>query len=400
MPDAANRGDARLPELDALRGLAALIVLVHHAVQLFPRIDHPSIPGVGLLRYTLIHLTPLRIFEFGRPAVLFFFVLSGYVLTRALLKAGSPGLLAFAAQRTVRLGLPVVVSVLLSVGLWALFSDPALPAEWRERSLYTWLVPPDFGQVLSNALLLANNNTMRLNVVLWSLVHEWRLTVLLPLVLLLRGRAMLFAALALAATWIGVMGGAGEDHAVLGDHFHSGIAATLYFTAGIGTGVALALRFGLEMPVLGREARLAAVIACVALFGMASDIAVYAASALLIVLARQPWPLRAWLRTGPMALLGRLSFSLYLVHVPILVACMHALHDVASPLFIAVLGSVLATVAAAAMHVAAEEPARRMARVLERRLARPGWRQATPERRLPVRAPDWAPEGGMPAVPR
>ncbi len=44
--------------------------------------------------------------EFGRPAVLFFFVLSGYVLTRALLRNGSPGLLAFAAQRTIRLMLP------------------------------------------------------------------------------------------------------------------------------------------------------------------------------------------------------------------------------------------------------------------------------------------------------
>jgi peptidoglycan/LPS O-acetylase OafA/YrhL len=49
-----------------------------------------------------------------------------------------------------------------------------------------------------------------------------------------------------------------------------------------------------------------------------------------------------------------------------------------------------------------EEPARRLARRLERRLATPGWRQATAERRR-VAAPtvrDWSPEGGMSATPR
>ena len=88
---ATQQADARLTELDALRGIAALLVLAHHALQLLPRVDHPDIPGVGFLRYTLTELTPLRILETGRGAVLFFFVLSGYVLTRALLRNGSPG---------------------------------------------------------------------------------------------------------------------------------------------------------------------------------------------------------------------------------------------------------------------------------------------------------------------
>jgi peptidoglycan/LPS O-acetylase OafA/YrhL len=37
-------------------------------------------------------------------------------------------------------------------------------------------------------LLRMSSNPVQLNPVLWSLVHEWRLTLLLPLVLLFRGR--------------------------------------------------------------------------------------------------------------------------------------------------------------------------------------------------------------------
>ncbi len=400
MPGHVGRSDSRLPELDSLRGIAALLVLLHHAVQIVPRIENPDIPGFNLLRYTLMHLTPLRVIEFGRPAVLFFFVLSGYVLTRALMIGGSPGLGAFAAQRTIRLGLPVFVSVLLSVALWALFADPNLPAEWRDRSLYTWLVPPDLEQVISNSLLLATNDTMRLNVVLWSLVHEWRLTVLLPLVLLLRGRALLLAAGVLALGWLGIMGGAGEDTAVLGHHLRGSLTATLYFAPGIGAGVALAVWLGRDMPVLNRDAWLAATVACIAFFGMASDIAIYAGSVLLIVLARQPGRFRAALRTGPALLAGRLSFSLYLVHVPVIVASLHLLHNHAPPLVIMIFGMAAALLTAAAFHPLVEEPARLLARWAERRLSRRrGWHQPTAERRPPM-GRDWGPEGGMGGVPR
>ena len=83
----------------------------------------------------LMHFSPIRVLEFGRASVLFFFVLSGYVLTRALMRNGSPGLLAFAAQRSVRLMVPVIASVLLSAGLFALLLGDAalLPGDLRGR---------------------------------------------------------------------------------------------------------------------------------------------------------------------------------------------------------------------------------------------------------------------------
>ena len=41
----ATRADTRLSELDALRGVAALVVLLHHASQLLP---WPIVPGFGI----------------------------------------------------------------------------------------------------------------------------------------------------------------------------------------------------------------------------------------------------------------------------------------------------------------------------------------------------------------
>src|SRR5919112_3390411 len=145
----------RLSELDALRGIAAFLVLVQHArvMGLDPRpFDNPLLEQGA---HMLMHFSPVRVLEFGRAAVLFFFVLSGYVLTRALLRGGSPGLPAFAAQRSVRLLLPVAASVLLSAGLYALVADPALLAgELRGRTLDIWQAAPGPLDILRESALL------------------------------------------------------------------------------------------------------------------------------------------------------------------------------------------------------------------------------------------------------
>lgn len=384
----------RLSELDALRGIAAFLVLLQHArvMGLDPRpFEHPLLERGA---HALMHFSPLRVLEFGRGAVLFFFVLSGYVLTRALVRNGSPGLLAFAAQRTIRLMVPVFASVLLSAGLYAAVADPALLAgELRDRALDIWEVAPGALDVLrESALLRTASDPVQLNPVLWSLVHEWRLTLLLPLVLLFRGRVWWLLALGCVGMALGALGSGSEDRVLLGERLHSTVVSTLYFSLAVAAGAALALAG--PLPLLTRDQRLAAGVAAVALFGL-SDVAVYAGAALLIVVAQQPGGFQRSLRRAPLVWLGHVSYSLYLVHAPVLVASMVLLHGVL-PLWaglVAGMGAALA--AAAAFHRLVEAPSRDLARWAERRLRRPD-----PGRRAAPGAPagadrTWAGEGGL-----
>ena len=398
----------RLSELDALRGIAAFLVLIQHLryMGLDPRPF--ASPPLQQMADMLMNGSPLRVLELGRSAVLFFFVLSGYVLTRALLRNGSPGLPAFAAQRTIRLMLPAAASVLLSAGLYAaVVTDPALLAgELRNNTLYLWRATPELPDLVRASLLLhVGSNRVELNLVLWSLVHEWRLTLLLPLVLLLRGRIWWLLTLGCVGMAIGAMHHIGQENRIqLGREFQHTVTASLYFGLAVASGAALAMRG--PVPSLERGQRIAGAIAAVALFGLASDIAVYAASVLLIVLAQQPGAFQAALRRAPLLWLGRVSYSLYLVHVPLLVASVVLLHGTVPLWASLLLGAAVSLPAAEAMHRLVEAPSRDLARWAERRLSRPHARGGQAARQTGAAAGwdrTWAGEGGLfldPGSPR
>lgn len=384
---------SRLSELDALRGIAAFLVLVQHArvMGLDPRpFDNPLLDRGA---HVLMHFSPLRVLEFGRGAVLFFFVLSGYVLTLALIRNGSPGLLAFAAQRSIRLMVPVAASVLLSAWLYGLLADPALLAgDLRHHTIDIWQAAPGVHDILrESALLLTTTDAVKLNPVLWSLVHEWRLTVLLPLVLLFRGRIWWLLTLGCVGMALGAMGSGSENKVLLGNHLHSTVVSSLYFSLAIACGAALALAG--PLPALTREQRLAGGIAALVLFGL-SDVAVYIASVLLIVVAQQPGNFRRLLHRAPLVWLGHVSYSLYLVHAPVLVASMVVLHGTLPlPACLAV-GIVAALVVAQAMHRLVEVPARKLARRVERSLRRRPAPLAAPQA-APGWEGTWVGEGGL-----
>jgi peptidoglycan/LPS O-acetylase OafA/YrhL len=309
--------------------------------------------------------TVLRTVVAGRPFVLLFFVLSGFVLSRSLgQRALAPkAYLVWVTQRSIRLMLPTAASVLLSASLYVLFYRGQWSGEgWWLRQL-NWLAPPDLGRLLQQASLFFHSD---LNDVLWSLAIEWRLSLAVPLMVWLarsrspHGWLML---LALGFGLAGFAGGTWPNDMAFDPSWLGGAQSCLYFTLPFALGVALD-RSGVCAIVVDRTLVWAAVFAVLGLARAPGDLANFLAAAVLIWLAQQPTPIRDILQWPGLTWLGTISFSLYLVHVPLLNAVFHMLHDRFPPGVVAVVSILGALPLAFVFYVAAERPARRLARLV------------------------------------
>ena len=178
---------ARVRSLDGLRGVAALVVVVHHALQVDPVLARvqaaESAAGESGLVWALTH-TPLHLLWAGEEAVLVFFVLSGFVLTLPATRR-SVRWREYYPRRLVRLYLPVWGSLLLAVAVKAVLPSadgPGHSAWVSERAAVR------LDEVWHDAPLVAG--TGLLNSPLWSLRWEVLFSLALPLyVLALRRRS-------------------------------------------------------------------------------------------------------------------------------------------------------------------------------------------------------------------
>ncbi|NLR96433.1 acyltransferase [Rhizobium sp. P38BS-XIX] len=168
---AANGGRER--SLDSLRGIAAILVLLSHA----------TIAGLYKVDpiWDEIKWTPLRILWSGHQAVVLFFVLSGFALTRMWGRIGFPRYDAYLASRIARLYPPYLASLILAVCTYHLLK--ALGAHWD----LGWMnVPnPVFGENLNipgNLLMIGVFNPSEINPPIWSIIHEMRISIIFPLI--------------------------------------------------------------------------------------------------------------------------------------------------------------------------------------------------------------------------
>jgi len=107
----------KLVFLESVRGLAALVVVMSHFMRAFypPFFDKTAIPPVDETWLLLFKESPLRWVLNGHFAVQLFFVLSGYVLSISFFRSFDPQVVSSAAvRRYFRLLLPVLTSVMLA----------------------------------------------------------------------------------------------------------------------------------------------------------------------------------------------------------------------------------------------------------------------------------------------
>ena len=171
----------RIPQLDAIRGIAILVVMFHNVYWLFPSLHLKSVLASGWMGVDL------------------FFVLSGFLITGILLDAkGSTGFFKnFYARRCLRIW-PLYYAVLLFMFVVVPLMRPGLAALIFERSSPWWAYP----LYLQNFLIPHSSAGIGPLGVTWSLAIEEQFYLVWPLVIryLSRSRLRIVCLVVIAAS--------------------------------------------------------------------------------------------------------------------------------------------------------------------------------------------------------
>lgn len=329
-PDMSVPRHTRLVGLDGLRGVAAAVVVLYHAVLASSIGDDYLDATLGVIVPSGIAATladtPLRYFTMGPQSVVIFFVLSGFVLTLPMLRGKGLDLWAYYPRRALRLWVPAAASVVLAIGLIMLSRPSADDAvsDWGRRYSFETVTPRD---VIGSLMFITN--TPRLNNPMWSLKWEMLFSLFLPVAFLLTLRLKRGFGLAVIACGLGSALGAawGVPSLRYAPMFLVGCviakmvadrgapARAWYSWALVGGGFLLV---GLPdlLRVLFEQSP-----------GTYAQGSVTIGAAMLVLGLVVRSKVTSLFSSAPLRLLGRISFGVYLVHVPILMSAQHLVPD-------------------------------------------------------------------------
>jgi peptidoglycan/LPS O-acetylase OafA/YrhL len=336
--------------LHAVRGLCAAAVLVHHIIL--------SSSAEWLETWhTALFYTPLEHMFSGGKFVRFMYVVSGYVLFLSYLHSKRWSTAEFYIRRFSRLWLPFVAASLVSLSIVSVLHHQVAAgssfSEWywaegqpKEAGLRLWL---------SHILLTGQFDAITLNCASWSLTHELRFVLLFPLLAALASRnELMVLAGAVAGSVISKYGYAylGEGGFYFTAETPLGAAfATLHFLPFFVAGMVIAKR---QDDLIGHVRALKpwGIVACWALgyFAMRrnQDLVVVAGAALFLMLILAGERNGNWSKSPVLKWLGYHSYSIYLVHMPIIILCAQSL-DGRAPYAILLPLELAAALAAAAV---------------------------------------------------
>jgi len=338
----------RIEALDSVRGIAAFIVVIHHcfltrAVYSDFFFTNWKTPATGLVSWIFLY-TPARIVWSGYEAVTLFYVLSGLVLALPWVEGRAPGYGKFAIRRMCRLYIPYAVIVLVAGAINIALQQHAFvsgASDWVNTMTWTNRVTPF---VLFDHLAVIGHH-YTINGVTHTLIWEIRVSLLFPLLIVPIRRWGARGAMAVLTCLLAIIVGTQllyGNISALGDLLVSVKGQSVANKAAIELQLfayyACLFVFGAFLACHLRDIRvffaragswLGLVLLGSGLLVMqghwshwhaVQEFMVAVGSILILCAALAPGSVETLLTKRFPRYLGRISFSLYLVHVPVILA--------------------------------------------------------------------------------
>ncbi len=323
-----------LPELDALRGLASVTVLIDHYSLIFRTSDGVFAPVGRWLMWA--QTTPLYVLFAGHESVVLFFLLSGFVLSLPYLANQAAPDRAFLLRRVCRIYLPYLPALLFAlVCARTVYRGPIHDlSPWFNK---TWAHGIQGSLVLDHLTFLGSFNSSAFDPVLWSLVVELRVSLLFPWLarLWIRLGRRQNSSFVLAAMLIGQVASTAMTKFQIDFDYFLTITAIGVFLAGflLAQNIRAIEGWYRSQSTTGRIG-----FACVGflLYAYAKDlpgrwlyfedIPIMLGASMMTITAICSRRTGSFLRHRVPQFFGRISYSLYLYHAIVLLAVFHTLY--------------------------------------------------------------------------
>jgi peptidoglycan/LPS O-acetylase OafA/YrhL len=361
----------RFRALDGLRGIAAFVVLLTHLVLTAPSFFLPpsfSTPMFWTNPLSIVHYSPLRLLIAGPASVLVFFVLSGFVLCISEYRAVA--YLPYLVKRVFRILPPFLAAILLSTALyWLVEPHPVASASLWFRDM-GWTQPPRGWYLASSLLMTGVPEVSTLDAPTWSLVYEARISLIFPLIpALLRRNFWSTLCGAVAIILLGWL-------APIYQPIPYTLEQTLTYAGLFVIGAAMAMRADqlvTGIRSLSRWGIWVLWLMALALLAGPTNPRIYSlpsvvGAVLIIPLCLASPGAIAFLESTVPRWLGRVSYSLYLLHVPVLLTVVHLWGDQEPLLLLCAITGAISLVVAEISYRMIEAPTIAFGRKLASRL--------------------------------
>jgi peptidoglycan/LPS O-acetylase OafA/YrhL len=362
----------RFHELDSLRGLAALSVVFAH----FHDVYFPEDRYYLLAPAQKVIVNLLSPFYRGGEAVFLFFALSGFVLSLPYTTGRNQPYGTFLVRRILRLYGPYFAALVLAVAGAACFHH-----EWGMGGLtdHTWTQPFNLGLVLQHVVFLGDYDYRQFNPAFWSLIIEMRVSILFPLLAILILRIPVKLSLVLATVCFII-------ERVVG-HLHPSLSFTVRTVGAISSfilGILIAThleKIRTFYEHLKRPTRIALAILMMLFYFVGhflearfhfNGLLQLIGSAGIMIIALMSARVQTVLHNPAALFLGRISYSLYLVHIPVLLTLTALLATRVDKPVIFVVYITSAILAGTIFNKLVEEPFIALSRRVGKRAKQPG----------------------------